>query len=249
MTAAFTAQRVRADSYDRKVDEHHMDFNSTLGFATCLVMVFKLCKNGLCWLAPQCSTWIWFAQGHCRRAAANNYAGNASRLDVQAGNVTNARVSTIVRLCQWRGVQLIIEQPARTVFYQTPAMRMVTEEFALKQLHIWLGAHGHSMPKPTLLLMCPRAMSWMKKTVVKWKRTARTEPDMQAKDHGWVKQGRWVTATANLKPSEHYPAQWCATVAAAYMQWVNEHGISIPMWPERMVVIMVPDEQEAGWLT
>ena len=88
------AQAVRADgleavTFDRGGPHGHSDEDSTL-LAGLLYMGLIVCSlqiGGVCWIAPECATWVWMARGHTLRDLQNIF-GDTERVDVMEANCT-----------------------------------------------------------------------------------------------------------------------------------------------------------------
>ena len=227
MSAAFDAFNVPVFSYDIKYSPEH-DFTTVAGFALAIVLALRVAVNGVLWMGPKCSTWVWMALSHTKRALANDWQGNDEREDVRKANLTNRRVQFLIALAQWRRLVWCVEQPGRTCFFKPEKMMAVLTNVQAARVWLWLGAYGHDMLKPTVVF-CAR---WGAPGI--FKAIERKKPQKQEKPQTWRTNGKWVTAALgpSLSESEHYPSEFCQAFAASYMTWVRKWGYTHVFRPE-----------------
>jgi len=92
--AAGCSQAVRHDglqaaTFDREGPHGHEseDITQLSGLIWAGMLICSVTENGLCWFAPQCSTWTWMSRGTSRRSQ-EDCIGDESRADVSEANVT-----------------------------------------------------------------------------------------------------------------------------------------------------------------
>ena len=128
-------------------------------------MVFALCQYGVAWWAVPCSTFIFLSMGSTGRRYGSP-EGNPHVLSVRQANALFARVCVLCALCAIRQVYFIIEQPASSMpfvlqsFLRLRQSNPVVRGQKLKRHHMWMGALGHALPKPTVLWGCYPEHLW-----------------------------------------------------------------------------------------
>jgi hypothetical protein len=67
--------------------------------------------GGLLWLAPLCSSWVFYNVSRTKRCKANEYKGDMSYPPVQDGNLMAEACVFLVKLAKARGLHFAIENP------------------------------------------------------------------------------------------------------------------------------------------
>lgn len=113
---------------------------------------------GHCWFGTPCSSFIWIARGHTRRSA-RRPLGNTQRRDVRAANLCAERCFWLVTLLIFRGVFFTIEQPLSSSLFKLSWWTAITADktkiidgWGIRRIFVWLGAFGHHVAKPTVLV-------------------------------------------------------------------------------------------------
>ena len=153
LVTAALSQGLRCSWYDVVVDSEH-NLLTNKGFALAIKMVLSMIVGGCAWFGVPCRTFVWIARGHTRRSQAAPL-GDSCRADVRQANLIVERVFVILRTLAMRRVHFIIEQPAGSLLWKMPKMRLAAK-FAIgrkpwARRFVWLGHFGHRIAKPTEL--------------------------------------------------------------------------------------------------
>lgn len=87
------------------------DIITRSGFMRAVHLVWRLRVGGLLWLAPLCSSWVFYNVSRTKRCKANGYMGDAAYAPVRDGNLMAEACIFLIKLAVSRGVQFAIENP------------------------------------------------------------------------------------------------------------------------------------------
>ena len=194
-----------------------MDILTPEGFSLCISLILRMGMQGqgLLWLAPVCSTWIFMSMGSTGRSWFNPL-GDTWKACVQEANVMNARAVLLCILAGALGVTWILEQPRTSVFHETPRFQWLA-----KTTQVWeaddveMGAYGGSSKKSLKLFSNRKWVGRLRCRVPKGKRFTDTQ---LTKVYWDAKGNRRITGGAKLKQSQAYPELFGLHVAATYRQ-------------------------------
>ena len=144
---------------------------------------------------------------------------------MQAANIMNTRMWILAAVCHYRRSHWIVEQPGHTVFFQTPEWVQFLSLVPHVRQWLWLGAYGHKMPKPTVLMMSQAAHAFVRRMVRPCSRPL-GDPERPAWRRSATGQ---VSGTKFLKLSENYPEGFAAAMADAFLDWVVNAGPDFPL--------------------
>ena len=179
----------------------HLDLCSDEGLATAICTLLRVREGGLCFMGPQCSSWIWLSRSTTRRSAADP-DGDLSLPTVREGNHLNKVVALLVTIAGLAGISWVIEQPSSSLFFHTQIMRSVILEVNPFQRWLSLNKWGHFAQKSTLLIGVAGFLSNMGKELSK-----------QAKKRGCGKASKASAKKAESKASSTAKAKAKAKVA------------------------------------
>ena len=213
LVAALSREGMRCAWFDINLETSH-DMLSSTGIAVAVRIALSVIPGGVVWFGVPCSTFVWIARGHTRRCR-DNPLGDVARTDVRRANRIASTVAMLRRVLSRRGVFFVMEQPAGSILWRMPCMRLVARRLRVKgqkwsRRFVWLGAYGHQICKPTELCGV-------------FPNLARILPSRRPRGKSatgvyrvWVskKSGRTrICGSAGLKRTEHYPKQFCRAVA------------------------------------
>jgi hypothetical protein len=77
----------KGDPVDVRLNSNH-DLLTPCGFLVAITMIFSVCKGGLVWIAPPCSTWVWMSRSSTGRSdKSHGTLGDPDNLNVQRQNI------------------------------------------------------------------------------------------------------------------------------------------------------------------
>ena len=219
LVTAALSQALRCSWYDMVVDSKH-NLLTDSGYALAITMALSIVAKGCAWLGVPCRTFVWMARGHTKRTKAAPL-GNRRRADVCQANRIVDRVFVILQILVMRGVHFIIEQPAGSLLWKMPKMRLAASSLRVvlgrgsqprkwARRFVWLGHFGHRIAKPTEL----RGIFPGLPTAFPSKKPKRSNHDGVYKT--WKDkrtQKRITCGLKGLKGTEHYPDNFCEAVA------------------------------------
>ena len=150
---------------DRDHSEH-LDLCSDEGLATAICTLLRVREGGLCFMGPQCSSWVWLSRSTTKRSAADP-DGDVNLPTVKEGNHLNKVVALLVTIAGLAGVSWVIEQPGSSLFFHTQIMRSVISEVNPFQRWLSLRRWGHFSKKSTVLVGVAAFLSNMGKELSK----------------------------------------------------------------------------------
>ena len=140
---------MRVAAIDREYGPH-MDMTTAEGMALATLLLLRVRVGGLFFNACQCSTWVWIGRAQTKRSK-ECIMGDSEKQSVQEANVLNKYSAVLAHIAWLLGVTWVIEQPASSLFWETPDMRNVLALTAAGRVHFPMSNFGHEMPKPTVL--------------------------------------------------------------------------------------------------
>jgi len=111
---------LRAQAYDKAripgvtdsgSDALTEDIVTKSGFERAVQLVLRLRVGGLLWLAPLCSSWVFYNVSRTKRCKSNEYRGDLTYEPVRVGNSMAEACVFLIRLARARGVQFAVENP------------------------------------------------------------------------------------------------------------------------------------------
>ena len=87
------------------------DLTTQQGFLHAVRLVCRLRPGGLLWLAPVCSSWVFWNVSRTKRCKRNGFAGNAEYEPVKLGNLMAEACAFLIELAVHRGVEVGVENP------------------------------------------------------------------------------------------------------------------------------------------
>ena len=139
-----TLAGLHAIAFDKLYGEH-MDILTPVGLALIVLLVLRIKVGGLLAAGPQSSRKV------TKRTKKNPYA--KSNQSVFDGNATNSLMALLCYLGYLLSWDWLIEQPQRTLFFETQMMKAVKETIAnVSTCSLNLGNFGHETQKPTILM-------------------------------------------------------------------------------------------------
>ncbi len=195
----------------------HMDAATVAGLALAIVLLLRVKPGGLCFMAPECSTWVWIGRKQTGRSK-DNVLGNSST-KVQDANRLNQATALLCNIASQWGVHFVVEQPSSSLFFLTDCMRTVIDHTGATRASMPLKPFGHALMKPTVLvgtvewlphLRRPMCAPAPKKVI----RRCGILKETVAYTTRMSKAGKWrVTGKKEpLKQSAHYPMNFARDV-------------------------------------
>ena len=87
------------------------------GFNQAVKLVGRLRNGGLLWLAPECSTWVFYNVSRTKRCKNNHYEGDLDYPPVQGGNAMAEACVFLIKIARARGVNFAVENPERSYIW------------------------------------------------------------------------------------------------------------------------------------
>ena len=127
------------------------------GFAHAITIVLRMEKWGFTSWGPPCSNFVWLSKGVTHRSR-DQPLGDENVLSVRQNNAIVRRATLLLKLCTLREIQWIPEQPLTSILFLLPflasflSLRPSFGPWKLQRRCIWMGAFGHCLPKPSILV-------------------------------------------------------------------------------------------------
>ena len=168
-----TLAGLHAIAFDKLYGEH-MNILTPVGLALIVLLVLRIKVGGLLAAGPQSSRKV------TKRTKKNPYAkSNQSVLD---GNATNSSMALLCYLGSLLSWDWLIEQPQRTLFFETQMMKAVKETIAnVSTCSLNLGSFGHEKGKTTVLMGTNNIVQKLKKNEEQLKAQAKRPKDNKNK--------------------------------------------------------------------
>jgi len=214
-------------SFDSRHNLCH-DFLTPTGFLVAIVTVMTICLNGILWLAPPCSSWVWMSRFSTGRHL--SLLGHLFNNNVQSQNALVGRLCYVIVLAIKRGVFFIIEQPASSIMWDHPRLKAVLEKYSdiLFRCELQLGSYNYEVPKATVLIGTAPQLQHLGRRMSPnerlWMRSFDDRIHTASHDHTGSRGNR------NLRPTQAYPAGFGAAHALAYRD-LNLYDLGMPMTP------------------
>ena len=127
IATAARAQGLRAETIELTTGRPTDDLLSYEGFRHAVGLVLRLKKDGLLWLAPVCSTFVWLRSSQAKRCPENDYKGDQTNESICEGN-RGADVAAFLFVLAWaRSAQVALENTPGSTIWKYPAVRTVLE--------------------------------------------------------------------------------------------------------------------------
>ena len=220
LVTALSQAGMRCAWFDVDVDPLH-NMLSVRGLAVAVRIALSVIPGGVVWFGVPCSTFIWIARGHTKRSR-RKPLGDLAREDVRNANRIARIVAMLCELLAKRGVFFVMEQPAGSVLWQTPCIRLAARRLSVNgqqwcRRFVWLGHYGHKICKPTELCgIFPRLACILPSKRPRGKRSAGVYRAWTRKD------GRKrICGCRGLKATEHYPKPFCRAFACEVIKCIT----------------------------
>lgn len=213
LTTALSQAGMRCAWFDIHLEPSH-DILTAIGVAEAVRIALSVIPGGVVWFGVPCSTFVWMARGHTKRSR-QNPLGDLTRADVSRANRIAQIVVMLCQVLSKRGVFFVMEQPAGSLLWQTPCMRLAARRLWVKgrpwsRRFVWLGHFGHKICKPTELCgIFPNLVRILPSRRPRGKSAAGMYRVWTSKKNGRT----CVCGSAGLKSTEHYPKRFCEAVA------------------------------------
>ena len=219
----------KGDPVDVRLNSSH-DLLTPCGFLVAITMIYSVCRGGLVWIAPPCSTWVWMSRSSTGRSdKSHGPLGDPDNENVQRQNVLVARMCYLLALCWARGVYFIIEQPSSSVMMKHPRLVKFFKRLggAIEHIYLELGSFCLDMKKGTTLSGWAPHLCNMAGAMTPLERFWLRDGGHQIQTHTRaVKEGKTrVYGGKDLKATQSYPMPFGCFHAAAYEQHVPVHLI------------------------
>ena len=179
LTLACWRQSMRGLAFDRLLNIEQ-EICSVYGFTYAIILCASIVKGGLCWLAPQCSSWLSFVSAYTmQRKPQNQFDGDTSRLDVREANCTAGCIAFLIRFATARGVRFLVENPQTSSLWKYPPLVRALRECSAVSHNTYHGAFGGKSVKPLTLYSTVHPELIMRH-LVRPRREAKTKVDALA---------------------------------------------------------------------
>ena len=183
---------------------HHLK-----GLKTAVDRILEVKPHGLVWFAPPCSCWTFLSSDNHKRCQDNQYAGDASNIDVKLANSVAHIVAALIRLCASLGLAVVVEQPSDSCLFSYGCIKKSLSMIQAQTIQTYLSAFSLNMPIPKLLVL---------KGTSKWLGSLFRNKPSRAFDTGQAytksADGR-TTGQAGLQATQQYP--WAFGEAASVL--------------------------------
>lgn len=122
-------------------DSQDLDILRGLGFLSLLAGLRHLCKGGLSWWAPPCSSWVWLSRGSTHSSALNP-RGSSKYQKVGEANRICRRMIYLLEYIIKKEAYFAIEQPCSSVMWRYRPMRKFLKKSGAIEISIPLGHYG-----------------------------------------------------------------------------------------------------------
>ena len=127
---------------------HHLK-----GLTTAVHRILEVKPHGLVWFAPPCSCWTFLSSDNHKRCQDNQYAGDASNIDVRLANSLAHIVAALMRLCASLGLAVVIEQPSDSCLFSFGCLKKSLAVINACSIQTYLSAFSSAMPIPKPLVL------------------------------------------------------------------------------------------------
>ena len=179
------------------------DFTTRRGYAWAIFKLLRVVEKGIFWAAPKCSNWVYINKGTSLRSIEAIY-GDISRKDIRDANLTAERMAVLMQIAHCQGLTQVTEQPASSLFFEYPDIKVVREkseewDIPIWRFFLWFGSYGHNIAKPTVLYStCPDTLALL----------FRGKPEPKH-EKGAQLSGDWICGSKELSASQEYTVEWC----------------------------------------
>ena len=221
LVTALSQAGMRCTWFDIDVERSH-DMLSVAGIAAAIRIALSVIPGGVVWFGVPCSTFVWMARGHTKRSRPNPL-GDVARMDVRRANRIARLVALICQVLTKRGVFFVMEQPAGSLLWWTPCMRLAARRLRVQgeawcRRFVWLGHYGHKICKPTELCGIFPSLARILPS-----RRPRSKAAMGVYKVWKNKNGRRRTSgSVGLKATEHYPKEFCREFAREVVKRISQ---------------------------
>ena len=94
------------------------DLTTETGFLNAARLVCHLRVGGLLWMAPVCSSWVFWNISRTKRSKANNFTGDTTYEPVRLGNTMAQVCAFLIELAAVRCAQVAVENPPRSFIWE-----------------------------------------------------------------------------------------------------------------------------------
>ena len=128
ITAAATNSGLNAKGFDKarvpgvtdsSIGALSEDIVTKSGFQQAVRLVGRLRAGGMLWLAPKCSSWVFYNVSRTKRGRQNQFRGDPSYGPVQEGNATAEACVFLIKLAKARGVDFAVENPKNSYIWHS----------------------------------------------------------------------------------------------------------------------------------
>jgi hypothetical protein len=209
------------DPIDVRLNADH-DLLTPCGFLVAIVLICSVCKGGLVWLAPPCSTWVWMSRSSTGRHL--DPLGNRDNPNVERQNMLVSRLCYLISLCWHRGVFFVIEQPDSTKMMEHPRLRKLLTKIGgcWDSAKMDMGPFSLEAPKGSLFSGHAPHLPLMDRHLTKTERRRITKNDHMLKTHySKIKNGKKrIYGGSGLKKTQSYPTTFGCYHADLYAKMV-----------------------------
>ena len=200
---------------------HHLK-----GLTTAVHRILEVKPHGLVWFAPPCSCWTFLSSDNHKRCQDNQYAGDASNIDVRLANSLAHIVAALIRLSASLGLAVVVEQPSDSCFFSYGCIKKSISMIQAQTIQTHLSAFSLDMPIPKLLVL---------KGTSKWLGSLFRNKPSRAFDPGQAytksADGR-TSGNAGLQATQQYP--WAFGEAVSILKKIKRNHLESV---EQLVII------------
>jgi hypothetical protein len=168
------------------------------------LLLLSVRRGGMMLAGPKCSTWLRFLSA-ASFGRLESIHGDVTKPAVVDANTCAETLSYLVVVACLREVFAVYEQPSGTRFVDYPCVSVAVQMTSAKCLVTWLGSFGHWAPKPTVLLTTlPDEYCLLLR---------RPRPPVGRTPPMCPRTSKGTTGGPHLRSSEHYPTEFCQTLA------------------------------------
>lgn len=192
-------------AFDITFEAHDHNVETSSGLKLILDALTCVCRDGLAWVACECSSFTVMCRHQSQRTHANNFQGDCTRSFVTTGNMLQTISSLILFLAYALHLKLVLEQPQSSCLPQCVPMRGVLNFIGAQRYGCYLGIFGAESLKPLALFS-------------NWPRLAELDPERPTFEHSLVKRhGDQFTGKKDaMKASQTYTPAFAMRIAELF---------------------------------
>ena len=210
-----------AEGYDVELDKENHDIVEHAGWVTIRGLAMRVKKNGLAWLAPECSWWTFSCSSHHQRY--DRIEGDATKVKVRETNKMARRVAWLLEFFHIRNVHCITENPRGSQYFNFPVTARILEVYGFISVVCFMCyyaashlAKGEVHAKPFKLWGNTPFLKELQHDCCHRHIPGKHKPLMEPSGT------QWVSGNNFMKPSQAYPKAFTDDIIAIYKKFSDD---------------------------